>query len=62
MIRFGFHAPPMNSINHLHMHGFVLPMKDKTKNLIVYGYMLTPPEKIIKKLQDAKKIRDLKSD
>jgi len=44
------------------MHAFVLPIKNQGKNLITYGYMLTPPEKLIKKLQDAKKIKELKSD
>jgi len=44
------------------MHGFVLPIKDKAKNLIIYGYMLTPPEKVIKKIKDANKIKELNSD
>lgn len=45
--RFGYHMPPNTSIDHLHLHGFVLPLKDQMKNMITYGYMLTGTEKII---------------
>lgn len=40
--RFGFHLRPFNSINHVHLHGFVLPFSSLVKDKIVYGHMLTP--------------------
>ncbi|XP_008437086.1 bifunctional adenosine 5'-phosphosulfate phosphorylase/adenylylsulfatase HINT4 isoform X3 [Cucumis melo] len=29
--RFGFHQPPMNSVNHLHLHCFALPYAPRWK-------------------------------
>ncbi|RCH92592.1 hypothetical protein CU097_008187 [Rhizopus azygosporus] len=32
-IRLGFHVPPFNSVNHLHMHVIGLPFKNKFRYL-----------------------------
>ncbi|CAN1174609.1 Bifunctional adenosine 5'-phosphosulfate phosphorylase/adenylylsulfatase HINT4 [Linum perenne] len=31
--RFGFHQPPFNSVNHLHLHCFALPFIPKWKHI-----------------------------
>ncbi|KAL4496195.1 hypothetical protein ABPG72_012932 [Tetrahymena utriculariae] len=49
--RFGYHSPPLNSIDHLHLHGFVLPISNCINNKILYGYFLTSNQQIIKKLE-----------
>ncbi|KAG0449315.1 hypothetical protein HPP92_020664 [Vanilla planifolia] len=33
LYRFGFHKPPFNSVNHLHLHCFALPFIPRWKNL-----------------------------
>jgi hypothetical protein len=39
-LRFGFHIPPYNSIEHLHLHGFLLPFSDYVKDKFSYGHLL----------------------
>ncbi|KAI8891115.1 HIT-like protein [Backusella circina FSU 941] len=39
-VRLGFHVPPFNSVNHLHMHVIGLPFKNK---LIGYKYHIGYP-------------------
>ena len=52
VFRKGFHGPPINSIDHLHLHYFVLPFKinyyDKTK----YGTQLTSLESVFEMLKN----------
>ncbi|KAI7989512.1 Bifunctional adenosine 5'-phosphosulfate phosphorylase/adenylylsulfatase HINT4 [Camellia lanceoleosa] len=31
--RFGFHQPPLNSVNHLHLHCFALPYTPRWKHI-----------------------------
>lgn len=38
--RFGFHLPPFNSIDHLHLHCFIEPIDSFKYNRIFYGYFL----------------------
>ena len=38
--RLGFHIPPNNSIEHLHLHCFLLPFKNSFYDLVIYGTML----------------------
>jgi diadenosine tetraphosphate (Ap4A) HIT family hydrolase len=38
--RFGFHLPPFNSIDHLHLHCFIEPIESFKFNRIFYGYFL----------------------
>ncbi|KAJ6806035.1 bifunctional adenosine 5'-phosphosulfate phosphorylase/adenylylsulfatase HINT4 [Iris pallida] len=33
LYRFGFHQPPFNSVNHLHLHCFTLPFIPRWKQL-----------------------------
>ncbi|KAL7167248.1 hypothetical protein ACSBR2_037835 [Camellia fascicularis] len=32
-LRFGFHQPPLNSVNHLHLHCFALPYTPRWKHI-----------------------------
>ena len=52
--RFGFHLRPYNSIDHIHLHCFVLPFTSLIKDKIVYGKMLTKVEEVVLKLNDKK--------
>lgn len=47
--RFGFHLRPYNSIDHVHLHCFVLPFSSFTKEKIAYGKLLTSIEEVIAK-------------
>lgn len=38
--RFGFHLPPFNSIDHLHLHCFIEPIDSFKYNRLFYGYFL----------------------
>lgn len=49
--RFGFHLKPYNSIDHIHLHCFVLPFSSLVKDKVVYGKMLTSIEEVIGKLR-----------
>lgn len=48
--RFGYHEPPMNSIDHLHLHCIVLPITSDYLDKVIYGFKLTPTAKIIAKI------------
>ena len=51
--RSGFHAPPKNSIDHLHLHYFVLPFKIEYYDKIRYGKKeLTSTEEVLMKLKE----------
>mmetsp|Transcript_36448 Transcript_36448/g.32715 ORF Transcript_36448/g.32715 Transcript_36448/m.32715 type:complete len:173 (-) Transcript_36448:127-645(-) len=50
--RFGYHEPPMNSVDHLHLHCFVLPIATKYLNDVVYGYKLCSTKKLIAKIHE----------
>lgn len=49
--RFGYHEPPMNTIDHLHLHCIVLPITSDYLNNVIYGFKLTPTDKIIAKVE-----------
>ncbi|XP_057860097.1 bifunctional adenosine 5'-phosphosulfate phosphorylase/adenylylsulfatase HINT4 isoform X2 [Cryptomeria japonica] len=36
--RFGFHQPPFNSVNHLHLHCFALPYTPRWKKFKYFSY------------------------
>lgn len=48
--RFGFHLPPVNSVDHIHLHCFVLPITSWKYNWLVYGWGLNSVESVIKKI------------
>ena len=50
--RFGFHLPPVNSIDHLHLHCFIEPLSGFKYNKIDYGWLLNSVEDVIKKLEN----------
>ena len=50
--RFGYHEPPMNSVDHLHLHCFVLPISTKYLNDVVYGYKLCSTKKLIARIHE----------
>ena len=54
--RFGFHLPPYNSIDHIHLHCFTLPFDSIIKDKIVYGKMLTSVEDVRKKIDKRPKL------
>lgn len=39
-VRLGFHLPPHNSIDHVHLHCFLLPIKSWIEDRGIYGHML----------------------
>lgn len=49
--RFGFHEPPMNTVNHLHLHGFILPFENEHYGKYVYGENLTRVEEFLEVLR-----------
>eukprot|EP00899_Mesostigma_viride_P009167 jgi/Mesvir1/18251/Mv09526-RA.1 len=51
--RFGFHRPPFNSVDHLHLHCFALPFQPWWKRLryIPLGPLFVPVDKALKKLR-----------
>lgn len=48
--RFGYHEPPMNTVEHLHLHCIVLPITSDYLNKVIYGFKLTPTDKVIEKI------------
>lgn len=48
--RFGFHLPPFNSIDHLHLHCFIEPIDSFKYNRIFYGYFLNSVDAVLLKL------------
>jgi len=48
--RFGYHEPPMNSVEHLHLHCIVLPITSPYLNGVIYGKKLARTEQIIAKI------------
>jgi len=48
--RFGYHEPPMNTIDHLHLHCIVLPIQTPYLNGVIYGEKLASTQKIISKI------------
>ncbi len=48
--RFGYHEPPKNTIDHLHLHCIVLPITNPYLNGVVFGKFLTKTETIIAKI------------
>ena len=48
--RFGFHLRPFNTISHIHLHCFVLPIRSFMINKTVYGWMLKSVEEVAKKV------------
>ncbi|KRX01716.1 HIT-like domain [Pseudocohnilembus persalinus] len=53
--RFGFHKPPMVSVDHLHLHVFVLPIKNNFINLIQYGNLLHSVQSVREDIQQINK-------
>lgn len=49
-LRFGYHQPPMNSVDHLHLHGFMLPLTNDYLDKVIYGFKLASTQKIIDNL------------
>ncbi|KAL9263053.1 Bifunctional adenosine 5'-phosphosulfate phosphorylase/adenylylsulfatase HINT4-like protein [Drosera capensis] len=52
--RFGFHQPPFNSVNHLHLHCFALPYIPRWKRLkyLRLGPLgFIEPEKLLEKIK-----------
>ncbi|KRX00315.1 HIT-like domain [Pseudocohnilembus persalinus] len=45
--KFGYHMPPYNSVDHLHLHCFILPFGSKIIQCIKYGCALTSTDKLI---------------
>ncbi len=58
MNRYGYHAAPLNSVNHLHLHCLVLPITQKFYDEVIYGENLTHTQALIDKLQDKKTHKD----
>ena len=52
--RFGYHEPPINSVDHLHLHCLVLPITKVYIEKIVYGSLLSSTETVIKKIKEKK--------
>ncbi len=52
--RFGYHEPPINSVDHLHLHCLVLPIEKVYIDKMVYGSMLSPTSLVIQKIKDKK--------
>jgi len=50
--RFGYHEPPVNSVDHLHLHCLVLPITKVYIDKIVYGSLLSPTSVVIQKIKD----------
>lgn len=46
--RFGFHVPPYNSVDHVHLHGFLLPFSQVKYDKFYYGWMMTDVSEFIK--------------
>jgi hypothetical protein len=42
----------MNSVEHLHLHCFVLPITNNYLNKVIYGFKLAPTLKIIEKIYE----------
>lgn len=49
--RFGFHLPPYNSIDHTHLHCFVLPFSSFVKDKVIYGKLMSSVEEVIEKIK-----------
>ena len=50
--RFGFHIPPRNSIDHLHLHCIVLPISDLLSKVAYSNYLwMMHPLDVLKKLK-----------
>ncbi|CAG9335449.1 unnamed protein product [Blepharisma stoltei] len=55
---FGFHVPPRNSIDHLHLHCIVLPIKNLCDRLSHNNWLwLMSPKDVIAKLKNERHIR-----
>lgn len=39
--RFGFHLPPFNSIDHIHLHCFIEPLSSWKHNKLSYGFLMS---------------------
>jgi len=48
--RFGFHLPPVNSIDHIHLHCFIEPFGEFKYDKIVYGWFMKSVESMLRKL------------
>ena len=60
--RFGYHKPPINTVEHLHLHGIVLPIKSEFLSNLRYGKLLTPTETIIQEVEQGKSLIEPKDD
>jgi galactose-1-phosphate uridylyltransferase len=49
--RFGFHLPPFNSIDHLHLHCFIEPLTSWKYDKVYYGIVLNSIEDTLEKLK-----------
>lgn len=47
---FGFHKPPFNSVNHLHLHCMAKPFKSVLKKVFKYWMTFPKPEDVIRGL------------
>jgi len=54
--RFGYHEPPVNSVDHLHLHCLVLPIAKVYIDKIVYGSLLSPTSVVIQKIKDKSQV------
>ena len=57
MNRFGYHEPPINSVDHLHLHCLVLPISKPFYDRMLYGTQLSPTSKFITKFEKIAAIR-----
>ena len=48
--RFGFHLPPVNSVNHLHLHCFIEPLTAWRYNRVLYGWLMNSVDDVLAKL------------
>lgn len=48
--RLGFHLPPINSVDHLHLHCFVEPLQSWRYSWLHYGKLFNSVDDILHKL------------
>ena len=48
--RFGFHLPPINSIDHIHLHCFIEPLSAWKYNTLLYGWLFNTVDQTLEKL------------
>jgi sulfate adenylyltransferase (ADP) / adenylylsulfatase len=48
--RFGFHLPPYNSVDHIHLHCFIEPLSGWMYNRVHYGVLFKGVEGVLERL------------